>query len=79
MSETRTWKIPQPPESALLSGEFEYRGNHVELRGRALRLVLWIAAHQARLNATSAENGYLSLSWKGESAQSIEGDLHVRL
>lgn len=60
-------------------GELRYRGVHVRLHGRALRLILWLAGHQARINEMAPERGQLWLTWKGEGPHSVEGDIRTRL
>lgn len=60
-------------------GELRYDGIHVRLRGRALRLILWLAGHQTRINETAPESGQLWLTWKGEGPRSIDGDIRTRL
>jgi hypothetical protein len=60
-------------------GELCYRGRRIVLRGRALRLIVWLAARQNRLNETAPESGQLWLTWKGEGLRSIDGDIRTRL
>lgn len=60
-------------------GELRYGGVRMRLRGRALRLILWLAAHQTRINETAPESGQIWLTWKGEGPQSIDGDIRTRL
>ena len=60
-------------------GELRYRGRRIVLRGRALRLILWLAVRQNRLNETAPESGQLWLTWKGEGLRSIDGDIRTRL
>jgi hypothetical protein len=60
-------------------GELRYGSHHVRLRGRALRLILWLAGHQRRINETAPESGQIWLTWKGEGPRSIDGDIRTRL
>ena len=60
-------------------GELRYGGVRMRLRGRALRLILWLAGHQTRINETAPESGQIWLTWKGEGPQSIDGDIRTRL
>ena len=56
-----------------------YAGQRLVLRGRALRLILWVALHQQRINDFAPETGQLWLSWKGSGPGSLDGDLKVPL
>ena len=60
-------------------GELRYGSLRMHLRGRALRLILWLAGHQTRINETAPESGQIWLTWKGEGPQSIDGDIRTRL
>jgi hypothetical protein len=60
-------------------GELRWGATRVALRGRALRLILWLAGHQTRINSTAPDCGQLWLTWKGEGPQSIAGDIKTRL
>ncbi len=64
-------------------GEEEARlflhGRKTRLRGRTLQLVLWLAAHQRRINAVPGESGELWLTWKGHADATIAGRIQVRL
>ncbi len=60
-------------------GELRVGGQRVTLRGRALRLILWLAWHQGRVNAVAPESGQLWMSWKGEGESSITGDIRTGL
>ena len=62
-----------------MEGELHCGEARWPLGGRTLRLILWLVTHQARINATAAENGQLWLTWKGENTQSISGDIRTRL
>jgi hypothetical protein len=66
-------------EGPIEVGELRYRGRRIVLRGRALRLILWLAVRQNRLNETAPESGQLWLTWKGEGLRSIDGDIRTRL
>ncbi|MEO7002247.1 MAG: hypothetical protein ABI068_10490 [Ktedonobacterales bacterium] len=65
------------------SGELRCEGACWRLNGRTLRLAIWLATHQARINAAASECGQLWLTWKdgGKSgaAHAISGDLRTRL
>lgn len=61
------------------TGELRYEGARLTLRGRALRLMLWLAAHQSRINETAPESGQIWLTWKGDGPRSIDGDIKTRL
>ena len=60
-------------------GELRYGSHRVRLRGRALRLILWLAGHQTRINETAPESGQIWLTWKGKGPHSIDGDIRTRL
>jgi hypothetical protein len=60
-------------------GELRFGGHRVRLRGRALRLILWLAGHQSRINETAPESGQIWLTWKGDGPHSIDGDIRTRL
>lgn len=60
-------------------GELRYGSLRLRLRGRALRLILWLAGHQARINETAPESGQMWLTWKGDGPNSIDGDIRTRL
>jgi hypothetical protein len=60
-------------------GELRCGGTRTPLRGRALRLILWLAAHQTRINETAPERGQLWLTWKGAGPHSIDGDIRTPL
>ena len=79
MSEEQTETLTRLLEGPTGTGELRYRGLRVHLSGRALRLILWIAARQTRLNETAPESGQLWLSWKGDGQRSIDGDIRTRL
>jgi hypothetical protein len=61
------------------AGELRLGTTRLAVRGRALRLVLWLAEHQATINFSAPCTGQLSLSWKGDGKQSISGDLRTFL
>jgi hypothetical protein len=56
-----------------------YDGRRIGLRGRTLKLILWVAGRQARINETAADVGQLWLTWKGDGLQSIDGTLKASL
>lgn len=60
-------------------GELRCGGMRVPLRGRTLRLVLWMAAHQTRINETAPERGQIWLTWKGNGPSAIDGDIRTPL
>lgn len=60
-------------------GELRIGRQSMRLTGRALRLILWLAHHQARINETAPESGQIWLSWKGDGQHSIAGDIRTRL
>ena len=49
------------------------------ITGRTLRLIIWLAVHQADINATAADCGQLWVTWKGDGPGSISGDIKTRL
>ncbi len=70
----------QRSDSGIYSeGELRCGGQRVRLRGRALRLIIWLAGHQTRINETATESGQIWLTWKGDGPHSIEGDIRTRL
>jgi len=44
------------------SGELRYGNTSVRVRGRALRLVLWLVEHQKRINETAPVTGQIWLT-----------------
>jgi hypothetical protein len=68
-----------PPPFPRDAAELRYRGMRLTLCGRALHLVLWLAGHQDRLNATASERGQIWMTWKGEGLRSIDGEFRTRL
>ncbi len=80
-----------PAHDALRMGAFEQRGGvlaegelrcggaRVRVVGRALRLIAWLASRQERINQCAEESGQLWLTWKGDGAQSVTGDIRTRL
>ncbi len=60
-------------------GVLLYAGTRRALYGRTLRLVLWLAEHQSRLNSLASGAGQLWLTWKGDSPSSIQGDFRTPL
>jgi hypothetical protein len=63
----------------VIEGELRCGGHRVRLRGRALRLIIWLAGHQTRINETAPESGQIWLTWKGDGPHSIDGDIRTRL
>ena len=66
-------------DGKVIEGELRCGGQRVRLRGRALRLIIWLAGHQTRINETAPESGQIWLTWKGDGPHSIEGDIRTRL
>lgn len=60
-------------------GRLFLHGYKATVRGRTLQLMLWMAAHQTRINAIHSEGGQLWLTWKGTTSATIEGSITVRL
>ena len=60
-------------------GELRCGGLRIALHGRTLRLILWMAAHQARINETAPERGQIWLTWKGSGPHAIDGDIRTPL
>jgi hypothetical protein len=56
-----------------------FRGQRLRLRGRALRLIAWVASRQERINETAPLAGQLWLTWKGDGPRSIDGDIRAPL
>ncbi len=56
-----------------------YGAIRLHLGGRTLRLVLWLAHHQDRVNVLGRNDGQLHLTWKGHRLEDIEGDIHFTL
>lgn len=66
-------------DDAPREAELRWDGRRLPLRGRTLRLILWLADHQARINETAPASGQLWMTWKGEGPRSIDGDLRTPL
>ena len=66
-------------DSSCYEGELRCGGQRVRLGGRALRLIIWLAGHQTRINETAPESGQIWLTWKGDGPHSIDGDIRTRL
>lgn len=79
MSEEQAETLSRLSDEPLGTGELRYHGVRLVLSRRALRLILWIAARQHRLNVTAPENGQIWLTWKGEGERSISGDIRTTL
>lgn len=75
MSEERTHGVWQSSDWSSGTGELQYGGGRLLLRGRALRLIVWIATRQKLINAAAAQDGQLRLTWKGESERAMRGEL----
>lgn len=52
-------------------------GETMVLKGRTLQFILWLAEHQARINAARGTRGQLWLTWKGGVNAEIMGRIHV--
>ena len=70
-------RVPTPrgPECA----ELRIGTARFSVSGRALHLMLWIAGHQDRINDAAWDNGELWLTWKGQGASSIAGNIKTKL
>lgn len=79
MSEDETETLSRPWEGSLGTGELRYQGLRLFLCGRTLRLLLWIAARQHRLNVIAPDCGQIWVTWKGEGEDSISGDIRTPL
>jgi hypothetical protein len=66
--------MPCASEGVLL-----YGNRRVLVCGRALKLIVWMAAHQTRINAMAPAAGQLWLTWKGDGEHSLSGDLKTAL
>jgi hypothetical protein len=66
-----------PPAAEI--GELVYRGRRIALGGRALKLILWVAIRQERINETAPAAGQLWMTWKGDGPRSIDGDIRAPL
>jgi hypothetical protein len=63
---------PNPHDAAVLR-----HGNHrIALSGRALHLILWLAAHHTTIDSVATESGQLWLTWKGSS---VMGEIRTHL
>jgi hypothetical protein len=66
-------------EDDATEGMLCYGGARWPLSGRALRLMLWLAARQQGINAIASERGQLWITWKGNGPHSIDGEVKARL
>ena len=73
--------VPSEASAAPPAGEavLLYGGRRLELRGRALKLILWVASRQRRINETAPLAGQLWMTWKGDGPRSIDGDIKAPL
>jgi len=62
-----------------MEGELRYGGLRWPIAGRTLRLMLWLATRQQRINEVASECGQLWITWKGSGPQSIDGEVKTRL
>ena len=60
-------------------GELRYDGLCWPICGRTLRLMLWLATRQQRINEVASDRGQLWITWKGSGPQSIDGEVKTRL
>ncbi len=60
-------------------GELRCGGVHWPIGGRTLRLMLWLAVRQQRINEVASERGQLWITWKGSGPHSIDGEVKTRL
>jgi|GEM_PF-1074486 len=79
MGERRDGPADGPRRGRVEEADLRCEGMRVTLRGRALRLILWLAAHQSRINESAPESGQIWLTWKGEGPNSITGDIRTKL
>lgn len=61
------------------AGVLVYRGRRIALGGRALKLILWVADRQERINETAPVAGQMWMTWKGDGPRSIDGDIKAPL
>ncbi len=66
-------------DDAHIAGELCYGGERRRISGRTLRLMLWLAAQQQRINEVASDRGQLWITWKGDGPQSIDGEVKTRL
>lgn len=67
------------PDEGRDEGTLAYHNRRVTLHGRALKLILWVASRQQRINNTAPSAGQLWLTWKGDGPNSMQGDLRTPL
>jgi hypothetical protein len=60
-------------------GELRYGELRWPIAGRTLRLMLWLATRQQRINEVASDRGQLWITWKGSGPQSIDGEVKTRL
>jgi hypothetical protein len=65
--------------ATLAEGELRCGGLRWPIAGRTLRLMLWLATRQQRINAVASESGQLWITWKGSGPHSIDGEVKTRL
>ena len=61
------------------AGELRYCGRRLTLRGRVLRLILWLAARQRNINEIAPDAGQMWITGKGNGLHSMNGDIKTRL
>lgn len=64
---------------SLAEGELRCGEQRWTISGRTLRLMLWLAARQQRINEVASERGQLWITWKGNGPHSIDGEVKTRL
>lgn len=62
-----------------VEGELRCGGLRWPIGGRTLRLMLWLARRQQRINEVASERGQLWITWKGNGPHSIDGEVKTRL
>jgi hypothetical protein len=67
-------EAPPAGQAILVIGD-----RRMPLDGRALRLILWVAARQTRINGMASEAGQLWMTWKGSGPRSIDGNIKAPL
>lgn len=67
-----------PPDDPV-NGELRCGEQRWTVTGRTLRLILWLATRQQRINTVASTSGQLWITWKGSGPQSIDGEVKLRL
>lgn len=66
-------------EGASDEGMVVYHDLRLAVCGRALKLILWVANRQRRINDTAPSAGQMWVTWKGDGPLSIDGDIKAPL